>query len=464
MAQYTYTPGQSTYNQYGGQPANVSLDHLRREFVGDMLYALSPQESQFFSMLSRYKKKGWHDPVFKSMEKREQWQRRNFELSSVTNDTTLVVKCDYDRRGKKNVASTDYLHACYFILPNSVLQIGGITVGGKNGVLTVGVSANTNKDMNGSADGDSTLTVQTLYHIADDGTKTNNPSSISKTSGFVSKGLVSGSAFSEGSGKATGFADVLGQTEGYMQIFKTANDMWTGTMLATEYRGVKDEAKRQWMDKMREHKMDINHALMYGVGRIATSSGAIGSDQADARARRYTWGIIPYLQHFGSTESFHYSTTGFDDFVDFLGSYMDPTEGTGGPKLCLASRKIMTWLNKIEQGGSLLGNTFAAKGLNLDFNTVTNELGFKMTKVSTTWGDIYFTLENLIKGPFEDYAVMLEMNNINYKYLNGNGYNRDTHIEYDVQDKGTDGKIDQLLTEAGLEIVLPETHRLLSFK
>jgi len=462
MAQYSFTPGQSTYNQFTNPPSNVSLDHLRREFVGDMLYALSPQESQFFSMLSRYKKKGYHDPVFKSMEKREQWQRRNFTLSSVTSDTAIVVKCDYDRRGKKNNLSTDPLHACYFIMPNAVLQIGGITVSGKNGVLTVGVSANDNTHQASSSDGYSTLTVQTLYHIADDGTKTKNPSSISKTSGFVSKGLVSGSAFAEGSGKATGFADILGVNEGYMQIFKTANDMWTGTMKATEFRGIKDEAKRQWADKMREHKMDINHALMYGVGRIETSSGQITSDQADARAKRYTWGIIPYLQHFGKAESFRYATTGFDDFVDFLESYMDPTEGTGGPKLCLASRKIMSWLNKIETG-SLLGNTFLAKNLNLEFNTITNELGFKMTKVSTTWGDIYFTLENLIKGPFEDYAVMLEMNNINYRFLNGNGHSRDTHIEYDVQDKGTDGKIDQLLTEAGLEIVLPETHRLLSF-
>ena len=48
-----------------------------------------------------------------------------------------------------------------------------------------------------------------------------------------------------------------------------------------------------------------------------------------------------------------------------------------------------------------------------------------------------------------------------YKYLNGNGRSRDTYIEKEVQTPGVDGKIDLILTEAGLEILLPETHRLM---
>jgi hypothetical protein len=38
----------------------------------------------------------------------------------------------------------------------------------------------------------------------------------------------------------------------------------------------------------------------------------------------------------------------------------------------------------------------------------------------------------LLRGLYENYAVLLDPNNIKYKYLNGNGRSRDTYIEKDV--------------------------------
>ena len=55
------------------------------------------------------------------------------------------------------------------------------------------------------------------------------------------------------------------------------------------------------------------------------------------------------------------------------------------------------------------------------------------------------------------------MKNVAYRPLVGNGNSRDTFIETNIQTPGTDGRKDQIITECGLEIQLPETHALLKF-
>ena len=55
------------------------------------------------------------------------------------------------------------------------------------------------------------------------------------------------------------------------------------------------------------------------------------------------------------------------------------------------------------------------------------------------------------------------MKNIAYRPLTGNGVNRDTFIETNIQANDEDGRRDQIITEAGLEISLPETHAILKW-
>ena len=55
------------------------------------------------------------------------------------------------------------------------------------------------------------------------------------------------------------------------------------------------------------------------------------------------------------------------------------------------------------------------------------------------------------------------MGNVAYRPLVGNGISRDTFIETNIQDNDADGRKDQIITEAGLEISLPETHAILKF-
>ena len=55
------------------------------------------------------------------------------------------------------------------------------------------------------------------------------------------------------------------------------------------------------------------------------------------------------------------------------------------------------------------------------------------------------------------------MKNVSYRPLVGNGISRDTYIETNIQGNAVDGRQDQIITEAGLEISLPETHAILKF-
>ena len=55
----------------------------------------------------------------------------------------------------------------------------------------------------------------------------------------------------------------------------------------------------------------------------------------------------------------------------------------------------------------------------------------------------------------------VNMKNCAYRPLIGNGINRDTSVYVGVQtleNSGVDRRVDQIITEAGMEWSLPETH------
>ena len=56
--------------------------------------------------------------------------------------------------------------------------------------------------------------------------------------------------------------------------------------------------------------------------------------------------------------------------------------------------------------------------------------------------------------------AIVDMGKVSYRPLVGNGVNRDTQIETNVQNADEDLSKDMILTEAGLEVSLPESHAL----
>ena len=103
----------------GGGMQSSSIDHSRRMYnFGERVSELAPKQSPFFTYLSKVAKKPTDDPVFKFLEQRHQWQRRNFEVKTAKtssahngsdanfNLTNLQVDCLYDKYGRVVTSAT----------------------------------------------------------------------------------------------------------------------------------------------------------------------------------------------------------------------------------------------------------------------------------------------------------------------------------------------------------------------
>ncbi len=446
----------------------ASLDNTRRKFdFGDRVAELAPQQSPFFVYLNKVAKKATNDPVFKFLEQRHQWQRRNFEVTvalttsdsnahgeAFTGGDDLVINSKYDEFGKIVAASQ-----CEFIVPGAVLALkaddGNVYRIKVSNSALVTSSASTGADAaniaHETSDNRTSIAGEMLSAVG-----TTIPSGTVFSIG--NKGSVIGSAWAEGTDTPLGWEDKMYDREGYCQIFKTGMNVFSGTSLATEYRGIKNEFQRIWTDKLMEHKMDIEQAMLFGEGYTSAAQEAAGG----GAAIRYSHGIIPYTSANGKVYNMSYASSGYDAFLDAMEDFFAVESGNSGNKLVLASRKVITYLNKMGNG-SFLNNTVGSSQYRLDVQNIPGAFGHSVTMVNTIFGNLHFVAEPLLRGPWEDFCVAVDMKNVAYRPLVGNGISRDTFVETNVQDNGIDGRQDVVMTEAGLEISLPETHALLKF-
>ena len=480
---YSMTPGEAI------QGTSINVD--RRIFnFGERVAELAPQQSPFFTYLSNVAKIPTDDPVFKFLEQRHQYQRRNFAMQAavvsdayggggtgfnIVSGKNFDVDCGYDKFGREVADQQPN-----FLLENQIIAVqcqydaDGSDGSDVDAIAYYKITAA--PDL--TSDAAAARLVMTFLKLklvatrsadgADAATKGfQTPGSSSKLRFDENfEGHVVGSAFAEGSTDPESWSDEFYNREGYCQIFKTSVPLFSGTALATRYRGVNNEYMRVYQEKLMEHKMDIENALLFGYGEVNETSTA---------QQRKTWGILPYTEVYGKVKTFTYASSGYDVFVDAMSDIFDAESGAGGSKMVLASRSIMNWLNKLG-GSSFLGNTMASGvgtsatgvptsapyGVSLDkgqslFN------GVNVTQVDTLYGTLNFVMEPLLRGPWANHAIVVDLNNVSYRPLAGNGESRDTQILTNIQNNDVDGRKDMILTEAGLEIQLPETHAILKF-
>ena len=447
----------------GVAPQGLSINDNRRMFnFGERIAELAPQQSPFFVYLSKVAKKPTDDPVFKFLEQRHQWQRRNFAVKTAINSGAgavtagtagnsgapdsggILVDCGYDKYG--NIAAGQVPG---FFLVGQVIAVQGAAAVERYRITYVSSTASTDNGPGNSGNASAIRIGVTEL----DGT------AATLTLADNAKGQIIGSAFAEGGGAPDGWEDAIFDREGYCQIFKTACNLFTGTAMATRYRGIGNEFQRCWTEKLMEHKMDLEHAFLFGLGSAhGVSSGVEGT----GAPMRYTHGILPYTETNGKVYNFNYASSGYDAFLDAMEDYFAPESGNSGNKLVLASRKVITYLNKLGQG-SFLNNSVGSTQYSLDVQNIKGTFGHQVTMVNTIFGNLHFIADPLLRGPYEDYCVAVDMSNVAYRPLAGNGISRDTFIETNVQGNDVDGRKDQIITEAGLEISLPETHAVMKW-
>jgi hypothetical protein len=417
--------------------------HTRRLFnFSDRVAELAPDESPFFVYLSKVAKVPTDDPQFRFLEDRTKiaMTDRSFLING---DTTIPA----------SGSSASY----------SVDLSGGGSVDWLIKGMVVAVGQET------GANAPNTVILRIESAPQDDGTTTSlQMKTISGSDGSVdidnAKCTVIGTSFGEGSGAPDVFSEELDNDFGFTQIFKTACEM-SNTARATRYRGYADEFQRIWNLKLREHKVDIERAMLFGqrasVGGVQYSEGIAGHIIANGTANTgdtalsYSAGA-PYFRSSATSE------LTYDRLLSDFEVVYDPARGGSDSKLALASLPVITFFNKL--GSTSFVDQSVANELRYNIEKSTGSFGHTVLQVETIHGTMNLVKEPLFRGFASGFLCMVDMDNVAYRPLVGNGVNRDTQIQTNVQSADEDLRKDMILTEAGLEVSLPESHYLINLE
>jgi len=444
----TYNSGQLKHSDPGA--VIDSTVHSRRLYnFSDRVADLAPDESPFFVYLSKVAKVPTDDPQFRFLEDRNKIAitDRSFLIQaavtlSAAGSTTTVT---FDTTGG---ASVDWLIKGMVVLigedddstnqpAHNVVRVESLT---DSGAYTTATCRTISK-----------AGASTAELAVDDNTKC----------------MVIGTSFEEGSGSPDVWSQELDNDYGYTQIFKTACEL-TNTARATRYRGYADEWQRIWNLKLREHKVDIERAMLFGqrasVQGIQYSEGITGQIIKNSQSNVVEdGGQVSYNEGEAYFKSVTTAQWTYDDILSDLEVIFDPARGGTASKLALCSLPVITQFNKMGDGGFIDTSTASTQAQYM-IERATGSFGHRVTKVDTIHGDITLVKEPLFRGLAAGFMCMIDLDHVSYRPLVGNGINRDTHIITNVQSDDEDLRKDMILTEAGLEVSLPETHALFNLE
>ena len=283
------------------------------------------------------------------------------------------------------------------------------------------------------------------------------------------KCYVVGTAHAAGSGYPETWADQPFTTgHGQTQIWKTSAVM-NNTDRATVLKYEGNEWARIWKEKLIEHKWDIESALLFGTQSSTYST---------------TQGAVDFISTYGNAFSMDLAVKTQDSFLDDMSAMLDPRYNNAASTVFFCSTGVYNWLHKLSGyfanniggvqpglgGGSptsFPAQTATGGSLGRADMAITGKkkvFGIDVSTISTIYGDM-----NVARNVHLD-GTDVKMLGINMKYaayrpLVGNGLNRDTGVYVGVQtleNSGVDRRVDQILTEAGMEWCCPETHAIWS--
>ena len=494
---------------YGGPSAATGA--LRRKYnFGDMVSELALAQDPFFRFISMVSKKPTDDPTFKFTEKRSSYTKRyayvaDYSASAIAVPATDVSSAspnpaagdvysfgfftDYNSNGNNsNIYGQTHTYQegvegtqPQFFIPGQIIKIPVGPAGAANNLAselsdytlwkvnsvdldTQGVNSTSSATVNKAivnatcvkAPATSNfMQATTTGSTAVDGqaglgyqaTPTGVAASQEDLEAF--KCYVVGTAFGAGTGYPETWADQPYITaSGQTQIFKTSCVM-NNTDRATVLKYEGNEWARIWKEKLIEHKWDIENALLFG-----SQSSTYGT----------TEGAVNFISTYGNAFSMDIASKTQDSFLDDLSAMLDPRYNNASSTIFFCSTAVYNWLHKLS--GYFANNIEISPNYRADFSMSGKKkvFGIDVTTISTIYGDM-----NVARNVHLD-GTSVKMLGINMKYcayrpLVGNGINRDTGVYVGVQtleNSGVDRRVDQILTEAGMEWCCPETHAIWS--
>ena len=435
-----FNSGQVKFGTPGSQTALTLTQGSRRLYdFSDRIAELSPEESPFFVYLSKVGKVPTTDSQFRFLEDR---------TKIAMTDRSFVISTNLAAVSAGATVTATLSAAQPWLIKGMVIAVESNT-GNSDGP----------NHANARIEAVNSTTSIDIKWLTNPGSDAD--------SGADAKATVIGTSFEQGSGAPDVFSQELDHDYGHTQIFKTACEM-TNTARATVYRGYASEWDRIWNLKLREHKIDIERAMLFGQrassGGIQYTEGLAGHIMAngqsqtkeDAEQLEYTEGQA-YLKTVAA------GSLTYDVLLRDLEVVFDPARGGNTSKLALCSLPVISLFNKLGDGAGFLGDSMGGSN-RYNFDASQGSLGHKVMKIDTVHGDLSLVKEPLFRGMSGEFMLLADLDHVSYRPLVGNGINRDTSITTNVQQADEDLRKDMILTEAGLEVTLPETHALFNFE
>lgn len=239
-----------------------------------------------------------------------------------------------------------------------------------------------------------------------------------------------GNANEEGRGLRTIKGTTPTGRDGYCQIFRTPFGV-TETAKNTKTLIKENDFDYQRRKKGIEHMVDIERAFMFGKFSADTGTGT-------THPVRLTEGILNVISS--------YATASVDTEAEFE-TWLESAFAYGNvEKYLFASAAVISMIN----GWAKAKLQVLAKD---------KTYGLTILRYVSPHGTVNIIKHPLLTGTiYGDYAVMVDMEVLTYRYLT----NRDTKLLTNRQNPGDDERIDEYLTECGLMMELEERHAIMT--
>lgn len=217
----------------------------------------------------------------------------------------------------------------------------------------------------------------------------------------------------------------------YTQIWRTPFGV-SRTAQKTKLYGP-SELSYQQMKKGVEHKKEIESSLIFGERK---------EDVTGSHPKRATGGALSFLTANNYDAGGQLTQTEFDNNISEVVFKYGSKD-----KILYASARLLSVIN-----GWALGK--------LEIDQEAKKYGLSVFKYVTPFGNYNIingmnTLEGAVYG---GYGLILDPENITYRPLEGS----DTSLKTNIQANDADGRMDEYLTEGGLEVRNKETHAVIT--
>ncbi len=240
--------------------------------------------------------------------------------------------------------------------------------------------------------------------------------------------VILGNANEEGATLRNIKGTTIAEVYNYAQIFRTPIGI-TETARNTKGWTKENDFDFQSKKKAVEHMIDIERAFLFGKRGINTGG---------THPKRYSGGIIPTI--------LTYATAGVDTEAEFE-AWLETAFAHGNTeKYLFASATVISMINGWAKG-------------KLETLSTDKTYGLRITRYESPHGTVNLIKHPLLTGTtYGNYAVMLDMECLTYRYLS----NRDTKLLTNRQAPGEDSRVDEYLTECGLQFEQESRHAVMS--